>query len=84
MSRQVIELDDEVDRWKWVCPKGHRSWEPTNHHFWCAKCASHYEADGVFHQLRNLATGDLYERDEVELQTPAGPYSDRFGQEGSA
>ena len=74
MERAVIELDDEVDRWKWVCPRGHRSWEPTNSHFWCADCARTYDIDGVFYELRNSATGELLERDEVVLVTPAGRY----------
>lgn len=77
MRRTVIELDDEIDRWKWVCPRGHRSWEPTNHHFWCADCARTYDVDGAFHRLRNAATGELLERDEIVLMTPAGPYRDR-------
>ncbi len=28
-----IHVEDELDRWKWSCPNGHRSWEPTNHRF---------------------------------------------------
>jgi 5-methylcytosine-specific restriction endonuclease McrA len=76
-GRATIALDDKTDRWKWVCPRGHRSWEPTNHHFWCQKCARRDGSDGVFHKLRNRATGNLRERDELELKTPHGPYEGR-------
>ena len=80
---EKIRLEDETDRWKWVCPNGHRSWEPTNHHFWCSVCARSYDTDGVFHALRNNATGEVHDRDDVRLITPAGPYSD-VSREGSA
>ena len=71
-----IKLYDEMDRWKWVCPRGHRSWEPTNNHFWCAECARAHEVDGVFHELRNRKTGELVERENLTLVTPAGPFHD--------
>jgi 5-methylcytosine-specific restriction endonuclease McrA len=78
MRTEVIRLDEEVDRWQWVCPNGHRSWEPTNDHFWCQKCAQLKDVDGVFHRLRNKRTDDLYERDEVRLITSAGPYRELY------
>jgi hypothetical protein len=80
---EEIHLEDETDRWRWVCPSGHRSWEPTNHHFWCANCARNSEADGVFYELRNKATGEVHDREQIRLLTPAGPYQD-VHQEGSA
>jgi hypothetical protein len=78
-GRTTIDLQDETDRWKWVCPRGHRSWEPTNHHFWCQKCARLDGADGVFHELRNRANGELVERDDLRLETRAGVYESREG-----
>jgi len=71
---QTVDIEDRADRWRFVCPRGHRSWEPTNHHFWCAKCARRRGVDGVFHQLVDRKTGREFERDEIELLTPAGPY----------
>jgi hypothetical protein len=38
----------------------------------------------VFYALRNKATDETYERDEVRLLTPAGPYEDVHRTEGSA
>lgn len=78
MGRTQIELEDKADRWRYVCPAGHRSWEPTNEHFWCAACASGPDADvnPSFTQLRDQKTDDLLDRDDVELLTDAGPYTD--------
>ncbi len=71
-----IDLDEETDRWQWRCPAGHRSWEPTNYHFWCAQCArgKHPKAEPEFDELRNVKTGDLVERDEVELVRDSESY----------
>lgn len=83
MRRERIELDSERDRWKWTCPRGHRSWEPTNDHFWCKRCAAgHDDADPVFRRLKNRATGEVVPREELVLVPPAGPSRD--GQGGSA
>jgi len=76
MSRpkQIIEIESRADRWRFVCPVGHRSWEPTNHHFWCQQCASRDGVDPVFHHLRDRRSGDLLERHEVRLLDECGPY----------
>jgi hypothetical protein len=78
MGRTQIELEDKADRWRYVCPAGHRSWEPTNEHFFCVVCARRPETDTnpSFRQLRDQKTGNLLDRDDVELLTDAGPYSD--------
>lgn len=36
----VIDYADELDRWQWRCPNGHRgkSWSPTNSHVYCYGC----------------------------------------------
>jgi len=83
---EVVHLEEETDRWKWVCPNGHRNWEPTNEHFWCQTCARQRDADGVCHQLRNKRTGTVHDRDDLRLVTPAGPYQDLRSdhREGSA
>jgi hypothetical protein len=45
-----INIEDRRDRWRYVCPNGHRDWSRTNSHIWCATCArrpdgepEHYE-----------------------------------------
>lgn len=83
--KEVVRIEDRQDRWRFVCPRGHRSWEPTNHHFWCQKCAASDESDGVFRTLRDRKTGAELTRDRVRLVTPVGPYDrDLDGKEGSA
>jgi len=83
---EVVHLEDETDRWKWVCPNGHRNWEPTNAHFWCQTCARTQGLDGEFDELRNKVTGEVHDREDLRLVTPAGPYQDLHSdhQEGSA
>lgn len=82
-----INLDDDTDRWRWACPNGHRSWEATNEHFWCAQCAqaAAHDADvePEFDELRNLTTGETVRRDEIELLTAAGSYHAVYGGEGA-
>jgi hypothetical protein len=73
----TVRIEDEYDRWRFVCPNGHRSWEPTNNHFWCHACARTAEVDGVFHELHDKQTGDLVARDRIELVTPGGPYEEK-------
>jgi hypothetical protein len=65
----TIRLDDETDRWRWVCPRGHRTWEPTNGHFWCQRCAQAHddEAEPVFYELRDQETGETVDRDDLRL-----------------
>jgi len=71
----TIELNDEMDRWRYRCPRGHTTWEPTNNHFWCAECAKRYgDVDPAFDELHDQQSGEVYERDQVQLLTKAGPY----------
>ncbi|RAW46903.1 hypothetical protein DQW50_00475 [Halorubrum sp. 48-1-W] len=74
VSKEVVRIEDRQDRWRYVCPRGHRSWEPTNHHFWCQQCAASDDVDGVFEELSDRKTGALLARDRVRLVTQAGPY----------
>ena len=84
-SKEVVRIEDRQDRWRFVCPRGHRSWEPTNHHFWCQQCAANKDVDGVFYELLDKKTGAKLEREYIRLMTRAGPYDrDLDGKEGSA
>jgi len=78
-----INIDDPTDRWRWVCPAGHRSWEPTNEHFYCSKCARNYDLDGEFAELRDRRDGRAVARGDVVLETEAGAYRDVFGEGGA-
>jgi hypothetical protein len=83
LEKKTVRIECRSDRWRSVCPRGHRSWEPTNHHFWCATSARTDGADGSFHELHDQKTGELCERQHVRLVTPTGPYDrDLDGGEG--
>lgn len=81
--KTTIDLSDDSDRWQWVCPRGHRSWEPTNYHFWCARCARSWshndDVDPEFDELRNGRTNELVGRDEVRLVYGTDPYEHSEG-----
>jgi len=70
-----IELDDDIDRLRYRCPKGHTSWEPTNNHFWCATCARR-DADAAFTHLVDHKTREEIPRSEITLVSEMGEYDD--------
>jgi len=82
MSKTVmtIDLDESADRWRFVCPRGHRDWEPTNYHFWCAACARSLadDVDPEFDELKDKKTGRTLGRSEVRLKTKVGDYVDLY------
>ena len=71
---KTVRLTDETDRWRFRCPNGHTTWEPVNHHFWCQSCSRIEDVDPSFDELRDTSDGAMYAREEVRLETPAGPY----------
>lgn len=76
-----IDLDEASDRWQWRCPVGHRSWVPTNHHYWCQQCARNLAEDvePEFAELRNVRTDETVPRDEVELVRSSDSYESLRG-----
>ena len=83
-EKTTVRIEDEEDRWRFTCPRYHRSWEPTNHHFWCQQCAALEGVDAVFDQLRDSKTGLHYDRDEIQLLTPWGPYDKDLDRRGES
>ena len=80
-----VHLTDRTDRWRYICPRDHRSWEPIDGHFWCASCAQHPDHDGVWRELRDKKMGKMLARDEIRLLTEAGAYdAGSFRDGGSA
>lgn len=80
-KKRIVEIESRQDRWRFTCPVCHCSWEPTNHHFWCQKCACRPDVDGVFYGLRDRKTGELVDRKRVRLVTPVGPYDQDLNRE---
>jgi len=83
-KKTTVRIENRQDRWRFVCPRGHRTWEPTNHHFWCQTCARAEGVDGVFYHLRDRRTGREYERENVQLLTASGPYDSEIDGRESA
>lgn len=83
-EKTTVRIENRQDRWRFVCPRGHRTWEPTNHHFWCQCCARADAVDGVFQQLYDRKAEREYDREEVQLVTAAGPYDRDLDRRGSA
>lgn len=73
-NRATVRIENQRDRWRFTCPNGHRSWEPTNDHFYCQQCYKLGGVEPAFEQLRDRKTGRLLHRTEVQLLTEAGPY----------
>lgn len=68
-TKQPISLESDADRWRYVCPRGHRSWEVTNFHFWCQQCArAHDDADPEFSELHDLKTGASIPRERLTIE----------------
>lgn len=69
-TKEEIRLSNRTDRWRFMCPNGHRSWEPTNNHFWCQQCARSYDDDvePEFDVLHDLKTEEEIHRDELVLR----------------
>ncbi|MFB6161995.1 MAG: hypothetical protein ABEJ86_00940 [Halococcoides sp.] len=69
-----VDIESRADRWRFRCPEGHVSWEPTNDHFWCARCASDPNAEAAFDALYDKRQDRWLERDQVRLLDSVAPY----------
>lgn len=38
-AKVVIDTSDDLDVWRFRCPNGHTSWEPTNGGIYCHSCS---------------------------------------------
>ncbi|WP_410764916.1 hypothetical protein [Haloferax sp. DFSO60] len=68
-NTQVIRVENRTDRWRFTCPREHRTWEAASDHFWCQRCASAKDVDAKFYELKDKVSGELLSREEVVLQT---------------
>lgn len=65
----TIDLDDDLDRHRYRCPRGHAYWVPTNFHFWCYSCASSsWEVDPEFHELHDLKNDETIPRNRITFE----------------
>jgi hypothetical protein len=84
-ARYEIDLDYTIDRWKWRCPRGHTSWEPTNCHFYCTACADQASqgepVEPTFEELTNQQTGETVPRDRLVLRSELGNWRELQGKD---
>lgn len=68
----VIESNDDVDRMRYRCPRGHTRWEPTNNHLYCNSCAdqsAHDDSVNPEHwELHDAKTGEEIPWSRVDLR----------------
>lgn len=43
-AHETVEVDRDAEPYRWVCPRGHTSWDATNSHIWCQSCRRAVEA----------------------------------------
>lgn len=75
-ARRVrIDRSETLDRWRYVCPNGHRGWSPTNRHIWCRDCRRASEqgadVDPEHWHVIDKRTGEEIHWSRVELVEPA-------------
>lgn len=56
--RVEIDTDDPSQTWRYRCPNGHSTVQPTNGGLWCRSCARHPDVeDPHWHELIDRKTG---------------------------
>jgi len=67
----VIDRSEEPDRYRFVCPNGHTSWDRTNNHIWCPSCRRQAEhgadMDPEHYEVFDKKTGQAIPWQNVKL-----------------
>jgi phage FluMu gp28-like protein len=71
-TRRVrIDRSQAYERYRYVCPRGHTDWHPTNSHVWCKGCRRQFEAgedvDPEYYEILDKKTGETIPYAAVEL-----------------
>lgn len=82
--RRQIDRSDAIDRFRFVCPAGHTTWERTNSHGWCAQCSKASkqgaDVDPEFYQIWDKKTGDMIDYGAIEFSGPDEESQRRVGE----
>lgn len=63
-----IDLSRSSIRWRWGCPNGHTTIEPTNGGIWCRSCSQAVDIDDPHHhEVVDKQTGEKVPWVAVEL-----------------
>ncbi|PSP80302.1 hypothetical protein BRC81_02900 [Halobacteriales archaeon QS_1_68_20] len=66
-----IDTSDPTIRWRYGCPRGHTTIEPTNGGVWCRACANAHDVDDPhYHELLDKETGETIAWDRVRWEGP--------------
>lgn len=58
-SRVTIDTADPASRWRYSCPHGHTTLDPTNGGVWCQSCANNHDIeDPHHHAILDKRTGE--------------------------
>jgi hypothetical protein len=64
----TIDRSKTATRWRWGCPNGHTTLEPTNGGVWCRSCARDESIDDPHHyELLDKRRDELVDWARVEL-----------------
>lgn len=71
-----IDTTNPRHRWQWACPAPgrHRNWRVVDGLFQCMSCGD------TFGELRNLETGELVPREEIEVVGTGSKTKGAFGE----
>lgn len=64
----TIDLDAELDRWRYRCPNNHTSWSPVNGFVHCKACSDQHGVDPVYDHLLDRKTGREVPRADIEFR----------------
>lgn len=69
-----IDSRDKTKRWQYGCPaEEHRHWRVVDGVFECRQCQE------LFHEIKDLRSGELVPRDEIEMVGPHASHKGKFG-----
>ena len=84
-SRPCVRIDrsDVLDRYRFVCPNGHTTWERTNSHAWCESCANAAQqgadVEPEFYEIHDKRTGESIPYSAIEFAGPDEESQTRIG-----
>ena len=68
MEKRVVRLWVETERWRYQCPRDHRSWVPQQKSFYCNQCGIDDEInEAVYSVLVDARTGEEVDREEFHF-----------------
>ncbi|WP_231183518.1 hypothetical protein [Haladaptatus sp. DYF46] len=62
-----VKIAKQSQKWRYRCPNGHTTWEPTNNHLWCRACARQLDVDPEFWELYDSKTHEAIPRERLVL-----------------